>query len=186
MDNRAKIIILQGDSGVGKDTFYELYEESCLKFGIDTIDFAFAELLKTVTCSILGEYYSIIEIYKRDENKRFDILGNRNLREFYKDFSELLKDFLGKDIFAKIVSRQIKNYKHYKTIIITDLRFQEEIDTIQQELSKDFDIYNIYIYKGEENKYKNKFFYNFAIDNSGTLEEYKKNIKRLMKKIEGI
>lgn len=169
---KRKVIVLQGCEGVGKDTFVKVASKHLKrKYNLYASHYAFADVLKEMTGDILLVNLFELERYKRDENQRFDILGGRNVREFYKDFSVVIKNFLGKDFFAKIVINEIKDSETSpfdKILFISDLRFEEELETIKTLPVEEYEVYCVYVYNERHLKDNNKFSCDYRIYNDMT------------------
>jgi hypothetical protein len=110
--------------------------------------------------------------------------------------TELFRNHFHQDIWVKIVENQLLQYKN---IVISDCRFQNEIDMIVKNGGKIIQIYRnlpdwFYKYKnGEDIEDVKKMhrsetewircFYNYELCNNGTIEELNEKIKLLIENI---
>lgn len=113
--------------------------------------------------------------------------------------TELFRNHFHQDIWVKIIENQLSQHKN---IVISDCRFQNEIDMLVKNRGKIIQVYRnlpewFYKYKnGEDVEDVKKLhcsetewirsYYNYKIYNTGTIEELNEKIKLLFEKIEKI
>jgi hypothetical protein len=126
------IILLRGFSNSGKDFVGDII---CTQYGYK--QFSFADSLK----KIVAEKYNIpLDLLYSQEGKKMIYNDNNNItyRQLLIDEALKLKDY-DPDIFAKHCCENINNYKNIinnnnamHRIIITDWRFNNELDVLKQ------------------------------------------------------
>lgn len=116
------IILVCGKKRAGKDTFFNILDIkhperfSRMKFA--------APMYETVNTAFGYEI--------NDDNKEtFDIRLNITPRKWMQEYGDMMKRICGPAIFASILAEQVDN-TDAETIIVTDCRFQEEIDFMRQ------------------------------------------------------
>ena len=161
------IIALYGEKRVGKDTTADILQKYLPSFK----RIAFADIPKKILSKTLN--LSINEFNNLKNN-------NENYRNMLIKFAEEMKNYLGKNIWAKIA---LHNFDLNKDkILITDLRFIEEYIYIQK--------YNpIIIIKIKDKNIQetniHSIPYNYIIDNTEkNLEKLEKNVKKILKSID--
>ena len=102
------IIALYGEKRVGKDTTANILQ----KYFPNLEKRAFANIPKNILCKTLN-----ISLAEFENNKE-------KYRPYLIRFAEEMKKYFGKDIWAKLVTKD--------NILITDLRFKEEYEYIKK------------------------------------------------------
>ncbi len=146
------IILLCGRSGTGKDTVADRFT--------DYVKLALADSVKLVTKEILNSCYNLdlkIEDFYDEKRKKEpikDYLFNNEILTIRKAMQHI-----GTNIFRKISDRiwidllidRIKNNLEYN-IIITDIRFQNELDSIKTTFEKQTKIISIKLVRDDIEK----------------------------------
>lgn len=112
------IILVCGKKQVGKDTFYNI------------MDIAYPQKFTRMKFAApIYEAANVVFGYKiTEENKeREDMLLGITPRKWMQEYGDMMKFLCGKDIFPSILVENIKS----ENIIVTDCRFQEEIDYLK-------------------------------------------------------
>lgn len=158
------IIGLSGYAGAGKDTVGQILVSD---YGFKRL--AFADTLKSVAKRL--HYW----------NGQKDDLGRRHLQEL----GQILREEICESIWVDTVFKQIDFDKNY---VITDVRYENELQTIQN--------YNGYIYRvlrGQpvnnhisEQLPEHYFKYNGYLINDGTIDELKDQIADMIKYLNGL
>jgi len=203
------LIGLLGKKRSGKDTFADY---CCEKYEYKKT--AIAKPLKDISKilfnftdeQLYGEKKEIIdENWGITPRRAFQFIGTDLIRD---KFGELIKD-IGNDFWIKHFEINYREMKNNKNIIVSDIRFQNEVDMIKklggiiikiERINKNENDEN----KNDENKNdenenenKNKkndlhiseneideiISYDFLIKNNKSIVDYKKNIDLLFKKI---
>jgi hypothetical protein len=135
-----KIIALTGWSGSGKDTLATILEhQGCARF-------AFAEPLKDIASQLFG--------FPRDwadtqEGKRTHWqvgYTSPTIREILLGFAQLDRARFGDDIYARETVQKFQTVEPHRTIVITDLRYPIELQTLfeyQNQTGCEFEIWRV-------------------------------------------
>ena len=123
----AKIIILNGPAGVGKDTI-----GNALYYDYRCIQTSFKRPMFDIAASILGErsYSKFITAYNDRDQKEMpqSFLGGKTCREFMIWISEsVVKPLFGNQQFGKLMSERIKLCDEGLTFACTDGGFPDEV-----------------------------------------------------------
>ncbi len=173
-----KIYVLSGKAGNGKNKVASyigsIYQEASKK----SINLSYASYLKEYAINILG----------------WDGNEDTKPREFLQQIGvELIKNKINSKMLINRIVEDIKVYSNfYDVITISDARFPEEIETIRNTFNN---VVVVHIHGLEdknnltelekkhstETSLDNYNDYNYDIDNSGTLEELKEKIEKIIK-----
>jgi len=169
------IILVCGKKQVGKDTFFNI------------MDIAYPE--KYTRMKFAKHIYDAAEVvfgYKiTEENKeRVDNLLGITPRKWMQEHGDMMKRLCGKDIFPSILVENTIS----KNIIVTDCRFQEEIDYLK--VAYGSEVVSIKINRpaqisiDEHISEKLDIKTDYIIDNNSDMNTYIQKVKELMCKIE--
>lgn len=153
-------ILLSGKRYSGKDTACKILKKI---FGETCASISFADVAKSLYCEAN-------EIENRFHEREFKELHRHPLISFCK----LTKRICGEDVFANEVFA-IKN-SVLKVLIITDLRFEIEVETLKKQNSP---YLVIRVYSDEENRKRRGWVYDPEIDDSPSeceLDDYEFDI----------
>lgn len=116
------IIAITGPNGSGKDTVgqYLLSKISPFVLFSSKVSFIFSKSFSRQVNSLYKQLLQI-DFYKLTRKQK------ELERPNYINFAQGMKNLLGKDIWAKLLIKELNKSNSY---IITDLRFQEEYDTL--------------------------------------------------------
>lgn len=172
-----KIILLSGTKGSGKTTAANFILEHFKDLNIQT--YSFADIPKDLIHTIFKLDNETSNNLKRREDLK--LFGGLSLRELYERFSEYQKHYFTNYVWADFVYEEIlKNYDKSDYHLITDLRFKEEFESINniKNIYKSTSIFPISLYNSniEDTNYLGKnlnisFKYNIDVDNTDTLKE---------------
>lgn len=114
----------------------------------DRINFCkFARPIK----NIISQYFTLpnndLEVIKKYPCHCFE--NKKKIRDLMKDIAKLFRDYQN-DIFIKNLANEVRNNSHYPIQIITDVRFQQEVDFIEQQGGYIVDVYRENIYTIEK------------------------------------
>lgn len=204
-----KIVGLVGFIGSGKDTVAKILTA---KYGYHPL--AFADVLKDGVSIVFGWPRHFLEgdtPESRDFREKEDEFWSRKLGKkitprlvLQKFGTEGTRDIFGEDIWVSALERRIEQ-KHYKKIVITDVRFPNEIKFIEDQQEG----YVFRVSRGEspiwyhvaeqentvgpkgmmEKKYPNAHYSEWAwighsfdavIDNNNSLEDLRESVKVLV------
>lgn len=182
------LIGLIGNKRVGKDTF--------ANYLVDNYNFekkSFGEPLKEA-CKIIFDFTDeqietdlkekIDERWNISPRKVFQILGTEIFRDYLPNNINEFKNF--KDEFWIIRFKKWYENNKDKNIIITDVRFINESENLKILGAKLIKINNLNIKYIDEHKSETEnkeIKYDYLINNNSTIDEYYKNIDKLMNKI---
>lgn len=155
------IIALSGYAGCGKDTAYQL-----IKDRYNARRFAFADALKKIARYLTW-----------DGNK------DENGRRFLQNLGNIAREY-NKNVWADLVVNDIEIWSNDISLaVITDFRFPNEVNVLKKRFSK---VYTIRILGKAYDLGKNSrdisehsldnYKFDYYIDNSGTLDEFKNNL----------
>jgi hypothetical protein len=183
------IIGICGNIGSGKDTIADYL---VLRYGFNKI--FFSDALKQITSIITGWSYDYLngsnEQFRKDRETIIHPIYKKTGRELLQYIgTDVFRDHFDKNIWVNIVKQYIEKNKYTKNIVISDCRFENEINMI-----KEFDIVNnvffinvernqntITNHKTEGLKVNGNNVYN--IDNSYSKDILYNNIDDLIKNI---
>lgn len=192
------LIIFSGKKQVGKDTFASFF----IKYN----KIAFADELKDQLCNyfdyVLGVYPRIhIKDFWNNKDKivnyPFKNGECKTIRFWMQWYGQLMKKHFGKYYWIDYVVDMCKIWnKEFKDdIIILDARFPQEIDRVKKLLSGYFNIKTVRIirntkYEDEDKDIseialdkKENSYWDFIIENNGSLKDLKNEYKRLNEKL---
>jgi len=145
-----KVIAAIGVQGVGKDYLMNrlqsrlIYTHGYLQ---NTIRCRFADSLNEAVAPILGISRKELQDRSLKEEQRFSFGANRSgieskwsSRDVQKRVGQLLRDNLGEDVFINALDRKYSNPS--AMLLISDLRYQNELDWVREQGGKVVYIYN--------------------------------------------
>lgn len=170
-----KLYIISGKAQSGKDTIATIIKEYYEQKNLKVITLAYASYLK--------EYAKKITNWDgKEETKPRELLQNLGV--------ELIKNNIDKNMLINRIKEDIKVYSYFfDIIIITDARFKEEIENIEETKTV------IHVSRNQTNltekqkihkteisldEYQN---YDYDIKNNGTIEELKIKIIKILEEI---
>jgi len=143
------IISISGKKGAGKDTCANIMMDYILKnyplLKIKKLSFAYP--LKRFVSKQWGFPLEVIEEWK---NKDFEVVGDKTMRELLQDTGMSLREVFGKDIFVKVLKKEIDK-NNYDIIFIPDLRFKNEYKSLINDYP-DYEYYAIKIERDIQSK----------------------------------
>lgn len=126
-----KLMLFNGPPGCGKDTaakylYHHYYERVVFERFSMPNKTAFAAMLK----ASYNEFYEV-EGYEERKDEVIPWLGV-SYRQWQIDFAEsFMKPLYGKDIFTKLFIQRLPRYKEDSIVLVPDLGFQIEVDTLE-------------------------------------------------------
>jgi len=133
------LILISGKKGVGKDTFASFFRNFS--------KIALADSLKANLLVILNEFLFLkpqISLHDMYYNKEMLIdipFANgerRTLRIWMQQYGQLMKKLFGEHYWSDIVVRVINEELPTKNVIITDVRFPNELTRIKEKLGNSY------------------------------------------------
>ena len=125
MTGRVKIIGLLGRSRVGKDTVADLIIKDYKQY----VKVKLSYTLKVALCELYGFTMKQFESSDKDVvDKRW----NKSPRETIQHLTSSMMDFMGKDFFTKRLYDDYDKNKIAPYIIITDIRYNHDIQEIRR------------------------------------------------------
>jgi len=175
------IILIGYKKRQGKDTFAQLLIEELALRGVNSKKFAFADAMKDIVADMFDIDRNTLDYYK---NKPESVIFDSKIT----DFRKLLQRFGSgkmKEIFGKTVWRDIvvKQFDKDSVNIVTDFRFPEEYIKGAFTVKVDRGIKNNDEHISE--KALDDFNFDYVVDNSGSLEDLKKEVKKVADLIVG-
>ncbi len=169
------IILVCGKKQVGKDTFFNIMD---IAYPHKFTRMKFAKPIYDAAAVVFG--YKITE-----ENKEMvDNLLGITPRKFMQEHGDMMKRLCGNDIFPSLLVEKIKS----ENIIITDCRFQYEIDYLKIAYGAGMVSIRInrpaQISTDEHISEKLDIKTDYTIDNNSGMNTYVQKVKELMSKIE--
>jgi len=175
------IILIGHKKRQGKDTFAQLLIEELAFRGVKTRKFAFADAMKDIVADMFDIDRNTLDYYK---NKPERVVFDSQITDFRKLLQKFgsgkMKDIFGKSIWRDIV---IKQFDKDSVNIVTDFRFPEEYIK---------GAFTIKVDRGVENndehiseKALDNFKFDYIVDNSGSLEDLNKEVKKVANLIIG-
>ena len=120
-----KIIALTGWSGSGKDTLADiLQKQGCVRF-------AFATPLKDTASELFGFPREWADTQEGKQKSWRVGYSEKTVRQILLDFAKLDRERFGDDIYARETIDKFQTAPQGRTIIITDLRFPVELNTLR-------------------------------------------------------
>ena len=174
-----KIIAIVGKKGSGKDTIGNIIKELDPEFQ----QYSFAMPIKKVITDVFGIPNSQLEGRKEKETpiKRWN---NKSPRDLMKDVGDVFKEKFGKDIWIKILFDNIKNEDK---VVITDLRFKNEYDECRKNgvfiikvVRPEINSSDTHVSETELDNISDSKYDAFIL-NSGTIEDLKPTIEKILK-----
>ena len=169
-----RLIGICGLARCGKDTFYEISKSILQKKGLDTRKFAFANSLKEECDELLKKYTSISAFTEEDGEK---IL----IRPLLVTYGTHIRRKLNENCWIeKIEGEVLDNLGSGKTVFITDVRFENEMNWIQKIGGKGIHITRPGTEPANNDERTNDPILKSKADLSVTCEDFKKGyIKKL-------
>jgi hypothetical protein len=202
---KQKIIAIQGFIGSGKDTLAEIIYNKEKELGKNVIKLSFAASLKDSVSIIFGWDRKLLEgdtKESRDWREQIDEWWSKRLDIPYLTprwvlqniGTNVMRNHFHSDIWLSSLERKIFNLKDVDTIIISDCRFENEMECLRR-LSAIF----IKIYRGEQplwvsdylnyniipsNIHSSEYLwlnnnFDYMIENNGSIDELKQQINFL-------
>lgn len=162
-----EIILITGDDSVGKDVVADIISSK--------INHSYTANIKDIACEM---YQSLTGVCWEDLNGA----EKRIHRPVFSNFCEGIKVTLGKRVFAEHLSNNIKCNEDDGIAIIPDLRFKEEYEVFRE----NFNVTVIKVIGTSEGSLivdNLNGYVNHIIDNSGTLENTRKEIGKVLDKV---
>lgn len=196
---KPKIILISGKKQSGKNLTASLIEE--LSENPNNIEvFAFADTLKNMASNffyhVMGnEYYVEHKEYEKDSFKNKVIPYKYNekkctYRKFLQYFgTDFMRELFSDNLWVDNVIDHIKHNLHYTAdsmFIVTDARFPNEIERIEEKLGNKCDIISLRVERPSLPVNSNAhisetalddYFFDYTIINDGTKKELKQKVK---------
>ena len=174
-----KIIAIVGKKGSGKDTIGNIIKELDPEFQ----QYSFAMPIKKVITDVFGIPNSQLEGRKEKETP-IERWYNKSPRDLMKYVGDAFKEKINKNIWIDILFDTIKDKEK---VVITDLRFKNEYDKCREK-----GVFIIKVVRPEINSSDTHISetdldsisdseYNAFISNSGTIEDMKPIIEKILK-----
>lgn len=180
------IIALTGAPQVGKDTFANFFLSE------NVVQYAFARPIKEMLCAAFGWKMEDFETPWKDQLDPFwkvvpremmEYIGTGIMRRDLPSKFPTFDQYIGELIWVKRFEKFYLENK-YKTIIITDLRYDPEFYFLSS-----LEYYNILITRNGTDLTRmydiKKHSHDFELDNNSTIEDFKKKAKELYYSITG-
>lgn len=117
-----RIIGLTGYKGSGKSTVAKiLVDDYCYT------EYSFASSLKSM-CSCFG--LTNEQLHNPELKEVIDPRLQKTPREIMQDMGTIVKEYLGADIWVKLIDQQIQLHNN-ELIVISDVRYQNEMDYVR-------------------------------------------------------
>lgn len=170
-----KVIILTGKAGAGKTEISKIIKREFELKNIKSIDLAYASYLKEYAKKILG----------------WDGQENSKPRTFLQTIGDKVKE-IDPNFLVNRIKQDLKVYEEYfNYAIITDARFEKEIDEIKNiydtivinVVGKENNLSEIEKCHNTETSLDNYNSYDYKIDNRSSIENLEENIKNIMEEL---
>lgn len=184
-----KIIVLSGNKGVGKDTVANFMQDMFHYTLCKT--FAFAKPIKEITSILLDTSLDILDDNKDRSVHEIgitDVSKSMTPRNYYTTIGDMFCKTFGKEVFAKIILKQIEE-SNFEFNIITDMRFRHEYNLLKE-------LKPIFIrvksnrvkldtthYSETDLLYLSDDAFDYVIDNSGTIRDLFLRVKGIVEAI---
>jgi hypothetical protein len=184
-----KIIVLSGNKGVGKDTVANFMQDMFHYTLCKT--FAFAKPIKEITSILLDTSLDILDDNKDRSVHEIgitDVSKSMTPRNYYTTIGDMFCKTFGKEVFAKIILKQIEE-SNFEFNIITDMRFRHEYNLLKE-------LKPIFIrvksnrvkldtthYSETDLLYLSDDAFDYVIDNSGTIRDLFLRVKGIAEDI---
>jgi len=184
-----KIIVLSGNKGVGKDTVANFMQDMFHYTLCKT--FAFAKPIKEITSILLDTPIETLDEYKDrsvHEIGLTELSKSMTPRNYYTTIGDMFCKTFGKEVFAKIILKQIEE-SNFEFNIITDMRFRHEYNLLKE-------LKPIFIrvksnrvkldtthYSETDLLYLSDDAFDYVIDNSGTIRDLFLRVKGIVEAI---
>lgn len=177
MNNEYKIIGLLGRSRVGKDTVANYLCEKYLSY--ENVKLSLP--LKKAVCELYGFTMDKLETSSKDE---IDNRWNKTPRETIQSLTKYMMEYMGIDFFTRRLYNMYDNGMLSKNIIITDIRYNHDIQEIKRRggLVIKIERPNNSIHNSVENNIDD-LKGDITIYNDGTLEELYEKINQSLNSI---
>lgn len=182
-----KIIVISGNKGVGKDTVANFMQDMFHYTLCKT--FAFAKPIKEMTSILLNTPVETLDEYK---DRSLHEIGLTDIlmtpRNYYTTIGDMFCKTFGKEVFAKIILKQIEE-SNFEFNIITDMRFRHEYNLLK-ELKPIFIKVKSSRVKLDTTHYSETDLlhlsdddFDYTIDNSGTIRDLFLKVKDIVEAI---
>lgn len=195
--NNKKVFLISGKFQAGKNTFSEYMKEIIEKKTNYKVSLeSYAQLLKESCCEdfkLLIEYLNSLNV-KELKTKKENFFENKNtltriLLQLYG--TNIFRNRIDNDYWVKKTIGKIKQINS-EVVFLTDVRFENEISLPEND--KDFDCVAIRIERdierpanlvnhSSEISLDNYKFWDYIVENNGTLEELKESSKEVFKEV---
>jgi hypothetical protein len=171
------LIVISGNKGVGKDTVANFMQDMFHYTTCKT--FAFAKPIKEITSIVLGVPVETLDDYK---DRSVHDIGLTNIskamtpRNYYTMIGDMFCKNFGKEVFAKIILKQIEE-SSFEFNVITDMRFRHEYNLLKElkpifiRVKSDRVKLDTTHYSETDLLYLSDDAFDYVIDNSGTIRD---------------
>ena len=145
-----KLVGVIGAQGAGKDFIMNLLQSRLIhqhRYIMSTVRCRFADALNEAVAPILGISGKELQDRELKEKPRFIFDNPKRVtartwssRDVQKEVGRLLRDNLGKDVFVNALDRKYSNPS--AILLISDLRYQNELDWVREQGGKIVYIHN--------------------------------------------
>ena len=183
------LIVISGNKGVGKDTVANFMQDMFHYTLCKT--FAFAKPIKEITSILLGVPVDTLDEYKDKSVHEIgltEISKSMTPRSYYKQIGDMFCKNFGKEVFAKIILKQIEE-SSFEFNVITDMRFRHEYNLLKE-------LKPIFIrvksnrvkldtthYSETDLLYLSDDTFNYVINNDGTIRDLFLRVKGIVEDI---
>lgn len=184
-----KIIVISGNKGVGKDTVANFMQDMFHYTMCKT--FAFAKPIKEITSILLDTSLDILDDNKDRSVHEIgitDVSKSMTPRNYYTTIGDMFCKTFGKEVFAKIILKQIEE-SNFEFNIITDMRFRHEYNLLKElkpifirVKSNRVKLYTTH-YSETDLLYLSDDAFDYVIDNSGTIRDLFLIVKSIVEAI---
>jgi len=175
------IVLIGHKKRQGKDTFAQLLIEELAFRGVNTKKFAFADAMKDIVADMFDIDRNTLDYYK---NKSESIVFDSKTTDFRKILQRFgsgkMKELFGKTVWVDVVRKQ---FDKDSVNIVTDFRFPEEYIKGAFTIKVDRGIKDNDEHISE--KALDDFNFDYVVDNSGSLEDLRKEAKKVADLIVG-
>ncbi len=128
------IVFVTGVKGSGKDTFVDFIQQK-IQLRSPCVKLAYADALREI-CTILFGFTN--EHYENRDFKENGYINGYNPRGMLQFIgTDLFRKHFDKDIWVKILTRRIRDQPDGSYIFVSDVRFENEIDLLQEFLGNE-------------------------------------------------
>lgn len=132
-----RIIYLNGPPKCGKDTAAEIINEQLKRKGFRVKLLKLAGPIKRVVKALFNLTDKEWEYYDSEgKDRHLELFFGKRCRDFQISVSEdWLKPFIGPEVFAQLLAREINKNDYYDVFVISDCGFQVEVDSVRSRLN---------------------------------------------------